>query len=284
MAVKHIIQPKMEKEAIAYVNGIAYSVIPHWFGATARNLKMDLLLPKYWADKQEKRPVIVWICGGSFKEMDRSVWLPDLMPLAQMGYAIASIEYRTSNETSFPDPLIDVKTAIRFLKANADRFGLDRERICVMGESAGAILASLAGVTAGLAEFESGEYASWDSGVKAVVAFYGKYDFSLEDNRSMDPRYVPSWTNQAFLGSAYPNGDRASSIRYLNQDTPPFLLLHGDGDELVACEQSEVMHEAMVSRGLDCTLYIIAGAGHGEPVFYQPEVMDVIDQFLRRVL
>ena len=100
----------------------------------------------------------------------------------------------------------------------------------------------------------------------------------------MDPKYVPEWTFQAFLGSAYPDGGKASSIHYLSDATPPFLLFHGDRDELVACEQSEVMHDAMISRGLDCTLYVVEGAGHGEAAFYQPEIMEIVDKFLRRVL
>ena len=101
---------------------------------------MDLIYPE---DLGRKYPCIVWICGGAWLEMDKSAHLAYLAGLARSGFVVASVEYRTSNEAKFPKQLEDVKSAIRYLRAHADRFCIDPEHFGVMGESAGGYLAAM---------------------------------------------------------------------------------------------------------------------------------------------
>ena len=107
---------------------------------------MDLVLP-FRRGGGEKRPLLVWVCGGAWMTMERSAHLPWLMNFARSGYVIASVEYRLSNCSHFPSQLEDVKKGIRFLKAHAGEFGIDPEKVIIGGESAGAHLACMAGVT-----------------------------------------------------------------------------------------------------------------------------------------
>ena len=101
------------------ITGLTYAQRDSWFGHTMQDLKMDLIYPE---DKERKYPCIVWICGGAWLQMDRSAHLAYLSELARKGFIVASLQYRTSNETPFPGPLEDVKAGIRYLRAHAGRF------------------------------------------------------------------------------------------------------------------------------------------------------------------
>lgn len=282
--MKKILNLKVEHEALTLMTNVTYRRVISWFGSTMRDLKMDIILPKN-RKGHVACPTILWFCGGAYKEVDRAVWIPQLVDLARRGYVIASAEYRTSNESPFPAALEDAKAAVRFLKANAADFFVDPDRICVMGESAGGTLASLVGTTSGCKEFDVGENLNYSSSVKAAVDYYGvvKMDIQKEvcdtENSS-----VAAWCMEAFLGSNWKEAERASAINYVCKDTVPFLIFHGDRDQLVPIANSELFYEKLIENGCDAEFYTIAGAGHGEDVFYQKPIMDIIDTFLKRVL
>jgi len=126
---------KIEKPRYFTVSDITYAQVDAWFGHTTRDLKLDLIYPKL---KNKKYPCIVWFCGGGWIRLDKSAHFAYLAKLALEGFAVASVEYRTSNEGAYPMPLEDVKAAIRYIKAHADRYNIDENKIGVAGESAGA--------------------------------------------------------------------------------------------------------------------------------------------------
>ena len=101
-----------KREVLSLVTDITFANIPCWYGASRRDLKMDLIVPKNWTAHADC-PAIVWICGGAYRVVNRAVWLPEMMRFARAGYVVASIEYRTSSEAIFPAQLIDVKAAVR---------------------------------------------------------------------------------------------------------------------------------------------------------------------------
>ncbi|MEY8523208.1 alpha/beta hydrolase [Lachnospiraceae bacterium 38-10] len=281
--MKQTISVKMDHEVLVYMNGISYSCERHWFNHTMQDLKMDIIAPKM-REGHKPCPAIVWICGGAYRTVDRSIWMPEVVCLARKGYVIASVEYRTSNEAQFPGALIDVKTAIRYLKAHAETFAIDPDRICVMGESAGGTLASLAGVTAGRKEFEQGDNLHVDSSVKAVVDFYGLVDFSINALNTSDG--IPSWTISDFLGENYTEdaARKASAITYIDEMTPPFLILHGTKDQVVPIRQSEVLEEALKKHNIYHEVYLLEGAEHGTDEFYQEEVLQKVAAFLGKMI
>ena len=169
---------KRARECISLIPDIRFATVPAWFGATKRDLKMDIIAPKC-CEGHRRLPAIVWICGGAFHTMDKSVWIPQMVHLAEKGYVVCSVEYRTSNEEPFPAPLEDIKSAIRYLRAHADNYAIDPEKIVAMGESAGGTLAALAGVTGDHPEYDRGDYMDHSSRVQAVVDFYGIADLEL---------------------------------------------------------------------------------------------------------
>lgn len=281
--MKEIISKNVKHEVLSFIPNISYSCVPSWYGSTMRDLKMDIIAPKQ-REGHEKCPLIVWFCGGAFRVVDRSVWLPEMMYFAREGYIVASVEYSTSNETIFPQPLIDGKAAIRYLKAHADQFCIDTEKICVMGESAGGTMACLIGLTAGKQEFEQGDFLEFDSSVNAVVDFYGLVDLTEEISFVANDD-VPPWTLQDYLGVHYTEAAaiKASAITYVTETAPPFMILHGEEDTTVPITQSEAFYEKLQEKGVDSTFYLLKNAGHGDDGFYQNNVLETVNQFLKRV-
>ncbi|MCI8556901.1 MAG: alpha/beta hydrolase [Lachnospiraceae bacterium] len=281
--MEHMLNIQVKQEVLSLVSGISFSCVPAWYDSTMRDLKMDLIIPKH-REGHAPCPAIVWVCGGAYRVVDRSVWVPEMLYFAQRGYVFASIEYRTSNEAEFPAALIDGKAAVRYLKAHAKELCIDPERICIMGESAGGTMASLVGVTGDRKEFDQGDNLHVDSTVRAVVDFYGITD--LVHMPLNEGPGVPPWVMQDFLGQNYTEetAARASAVTYVDKHTPPFMILHGEADPLVPLEQSRQFYETLKKHGVETELYIIKGAGHGADEFYQDEVLKLVADFLERVM
>lgn len=277
--MKEILQVEKKRESISLVSGITFSNVSGWFGATKKDLKMDIMMPKDWVNHRPC-PCLIWICGGAFMSVDRSVWIPDLTYLAEAGFVVASVEYRTSNEARFPAQLIDVKSAVRFLRAHAKDYCIDSERIYAAGESAGGTLAGLLGVTSNHIEFERGNYLDYSSSVAKVVDFYGLMD--LSKGKIPVAEGLPKWILDAFLGDDYSEAaaKAASAIAYVDDNTPPFFILHGMADDTVPVSQSTHFYEVLQEKELQADLYLLEGAIHGDALFYQGEIMEKIAAFL----
>ena len=278
---------KIEKkrEVLSLISGVAFSNIPSWYGNTRRDLKMDLIVPKV-REGHAPCPALIWICGGAYMVMDRSVWMPEMISFARAGYVVASIEYRTSNEAPFPAPLMDAKAAVRYLKAHAEEYCIDPNRIAVMGESAGAVLAAQVGIMANCKEYDKGDFLEYDSSVNAVVDFYG---VAFTGPAAVDPggddSVVPEWTMRAYLGGNTPeHWERANSMNYISENTPPFLILHGINDSLVPIQGSRECYKVLKDKGVDVTMIEVEGANHGDELLYQDVMIEKILEFLNRVL
>ena len=252
---------------------------------------MDLILPKN-RTVHSACPTIVWICGGAYRVVNRSVWLPEMMRFARAGYVVASIEYRTSNEAIFPAQLIDVKSAVRFLRAHAKEYCVDPGKIFALGESAGGTMASLLGVTGNQKELDQGDHLDQTSAVQGVVDYYGVVDLSdasAEKDRKLaaanQSNDVPYFAFEEFLGVGYgkAEADKASAIQYVSEETPPFMILHGTEDAVVPMAQSEKLYNTLQKAGIPCEMAVVEGAAHGDDLFYQDEMTYLVLSFLDRL-
>lgn len=268
--MKETIQVERSREVLSLITHVAYTSVPSWYGATRKDLHMDLIVPKF-RQGRAPRPAIVWFCGGAYRVMDRSVWMPELVDFARAGFVIASVEYRTGNEAVFPAQLEDAQAAVCFLKKHAEDFCLDPYHIFSMGESAGGTIACLLG-TSGY--------------VQGVVDFYGLTDLTggLAAGESTDT--IPSWTLEEFLGVGYSRetAERASALYQVTRDTPPHLILHGTNDNLVLPSQSRRYYEKLIETGVPAQLLEIEGAGHGDDLFYENTVKERILAFMKGVI
>jgi acetyl esterase/lipase len=223
-------------------------------------------------------PVIVWIHGGA--------WIigrkEDTVPLEWLGlgYAIASVGYRLSGDAIFPAQLHDVKAAIRWLRANADQYALDPNRIAAWGESAGGHLAALLGTTGDVAALDVGDNLDRSSRVNAVIDFYGNVD--LVADATANPAIAVKSPHARLLGGPVLERQdlarQANPVTYISKDDPPFLVVHGDADRNVPYAQSVLLVDALRAAKVPVTFYSVAGGRHGD--FDDPQVRRLVTDFL----
>lgn len=252
---------------------------------------LDLWLPE---GADEPVPLVVWIHGGAFKLGDKAMVGGTVQPLLDAGYAVASLNYRLSGEALFPAGPQDVKAAVRFLRANADEYGLNPEQFAAWGGSAGGNLAALLGATGDqdtVLDDPSLGNGDTSSAVQAVVDWFGPTDFLQMDTQAAsgegsctspeqhDPASSPE---SEYLGAPIQtvpdDADAANPITYLAtaDDLPPFQIAHGDADCNVPFQQSEILAEAIQAAGGEATLTILPGATHADPQFDATQVEPAI--------
>lgn len=221
------------------------------------------------------RPLVVYIHGGGWQSGHTrhsgafANWPGVLASLARKGYVVASVEYRLSGEAKFPAAIHDVKNAIRWLRANAEKYSVDPGKAVVWGGSAGGQLAALAATTCGVEAVAPGtadkSIASQSDCVQGLVAWYGVFDF-----KSIPP--PPSGVDDAqsavgkYLGCASAQCPEkvtlASPISHIDSKDPPALLIHGELDKVVAEAQSRAFDAALRAKGVASELVVIPAVDH----------------------
>lgn len=235
----------------------------------ARRETGDLSLNLYRPMTDRPVPIILWLHGGGWFTGDRTL-APDLVHHVEAtGCAVASIEYRLSGQALFPAQLHDVRTAIQFLRARAEQFGMNPTKVGVWGSSAGGHLAALAGLTGHL-DHLPGEEETGDASVQAVAESYGPADLIATADTTSTPPLSGSdaSTPEARLigghPAEHPEAARyASPLTWVTAGAPPFQISHGTGDDLVPSRHSERLHEALTTSGVDSELYLLEGYKHG---------------------
>ncbi|HEY9712035.1 MAG TPA: alpha/beta hydrolase [Chroococcales cyanobacterium] len=252
---------------------------------------LDIFLPTRTKSGSSAKtlPLVIYIHGGGWEGGDKST-VP-LQPLLKSDFAVASLNYRLSDQATFPAQIYDVKAAVRWLRANSRKYNLQPDHFGVWGSSAGAHLAALLGTSGGIKELEGREgNANQSSSVQAVCDFFGPSDLTtiLEQAKKNE---VGSATPQAtepvkkLLGKL-PSQDlklarRASPITYVSRKTPPFLIVHGDKDMLVPVQQSQELQASLKKHGVDSELVILPGEGHGRTGFSRVGINKIIAFFDR---
>ncbi len=307
--MKQVINPGNARKSLTVIDNIVYSVQENMKGEK-QELKMSIMLQngnsemKLAAGKDDPgedhspKPALVWIPGGGWRGTDKNLMLGEMKEFADSGYVVASIYYRSSSEGHFPDQIEDVKTAIRFLRAHAEQYEIDPERIGIMGRSAGGYLAGLAAMNTDV--YEGEEWSEYSSRVQACCDMFGPVDLlslmeAEEERMKVDPGF--RWkTIEETHGGALLGGDiktikerakAASPVHMVTDAMCPVLILHGDNDPIVPCSlSSDIFYEKIKEAGLEskADYYIIKNAGHGSREFFQPEMKDLMIQFFNEHL
>jgi acetyl esterase len=215
------------------------------------NLTLDAFVP----DTPGTHPTAVIVHGGGWTRGDKQTYVQPLFPVfSQAGYAWFSVNYRLSPKHHFPDPIIDVEDAVRWVRSNAAKYNLDLDRLVLVGESAGGHLVSWVGVTK-----------SRELGLAAVIPIYAPHDLlaraeklGISDNVAgllgID-KELNAETRKALKD--------ASPYYHVEKGLPPFLLIHGTADNQVPYEQSPAMQAQLRKVGNLCDLYTVKDGGHG---------------------
>jgi acetyl esterase/lipase len=270
---------------------VTYSTVPGF-----RPLRLDLYQPK---GKATPHPLVVFAHGGGWtigQKRGTADFLnfPDVLAgLAKRGYVVASLEYRLSSEAPFPAAVQDVKAAIRFLRANAERYAINPDRVAVWGSSAGSHLTGMAAYACGVAALEPEDKTNSNVSdcVQGFVGWYGPYDLKALLSATLSNNTGSSKTNSDKAESAKTSGssptdnsemmgglaffqctakgcppgmlEKASPIAYVDKKDPPTLLIHGTSDRLVPSTQSQMLAEKLRAVGVPVEVLMIPGVDHG---------------------
>jgi acetyl esterase/lipase len=222
-----------------------------------RQLFLDLYLP---LPLGQNRPGVVVVRGGGWKVGDRKRFAHVASALAERGVAAACIEYRTADRSPFPGAIQDVKAAVRWMRANAAKYGIDPQVIGTMGGSSGAHMALLAGLTTGVSEFEgAGGNASISSEIQGVVAMAVPADLLTltSDNKLTVGEFLHTTPEQGTETWRW-----ASPVSHIRSDGPPVLLLHGSDDDSVPPKQSTDFADRYRQAGANVEVHVLNGAPH----------------------
>ncbi len=254
-----------------------------------RNQILDVYLPEQPSDKP--LPLMIWIHGGAW--MGGSQANPPVLYLVNKGFAVASIQHRMSGDAKWPAQSFDCKAAIRFLRANAAKYNLDPDNFGIGGDSSGGHLAAFVGTSGDVKEME-GDLGNpgISSRVKAVVDWFGPTDLLIMGQQagpgSMIQHDSPSSPESMLLGGPVQEkrelAKTANPITYIDKNEPPFLIMHGDNDQLVPLGQSIVLAKALIDVGVEVTMKTVPGAAHEGPEFRNAESQRLIAEFLSRHL
>ncbi|HXA50032.1 MAG TPA: alpha/beta hydrolase, partial [Candidatus Acidoferrum sp.] len=232
------------------------------YSAVGGRQTMDIIRPR--DSSGGPRPAVLLVHGGGFRGGAKEGYLTLAAKLAEHGYVAATANYRLSPRNQFPAAVQDVKAAVRFLRANATKFGIDASHIGALGGSAGGHLVLMLGLTAGVEEFEgSGPNRDQSSAVQCVVDEYGPSDFTQSYSKSVDAAQVLPMFLGGDLDHERPAHMRASPLNWVTPNAAPTLAIHGTADTFVAYEQSLWMVERLIAAGVPAEIETISGAGHG---------------------
>lgn len=228
-------------------------------------LLLDLYRPANYSGAP--LPVVVFFFGGAFEMGNKhQLGLYDVQTLPLDGFAVISIDYRLSDQAIFPAQLEDADNALRWIDHHAADYNLDPSRVGVWGMSAGGLLAALVGT--GGAE----QLAATDTPrrVQAVVDYYGPTDLLQGDAHApagidLNWHAPESWPSRYLGGALADQRERVAAtnpVSFVSADDPPFLIVHGDEDEIVPLHQSELLYNALEAAGVAAELYVVQGGGH----------------------
>jgi acetyl esterase/lipase len=246
-------------EGVKVTKDIVYQTV------NGRELPLDLYVPE---GATEPLPLIIWIHGGGWKGGSKN-GINRCVEVLNHGYALASVEYRLSGEAIFPAAVEDCKAAISYLRWKAPKLGIDPDRFGVWGSSAGGHLVALLGTTNDVLDFDTHSVTKMASPtVQAVCNWFGPTDFlRMNDVTGGIDHDAAGSPESLFMG--FPIQDhpekvqRANPIAYVSPSDPPMLLMHGDNDQSVIYNQSELLYRALQKADVDSELYKVKNGGHG---------------------
>ena len=246
---------------------------------------LDIYLPD---GAKGKLPLVIFIHGGGWlgndKYADIGYMKKTVAEIVSSGFALASIDYRFATQAIFPAQIQDCNRAVSFLFDNADKYGLDKKRIVIMGFSAGGHLASLMGLSKNNDVhnfFMPGTNKSFN--FKAVVDFYGPAELILFPG-SNDPKAPESILIGATPLSRPDLAKAASPVTYVDKDDPPFLIIHGEKDEIVSNKHSHLLSSWLNLVGVPNQLVIVKDAPHFGEMFDTDEVRAKVLTFIKEEL
>lgn len=286
-----VIETTGDEQGVNYFHDVEYAEID------GHKLHLQILIPssrnsgfKPFADEQPMSlPCFVFVQGSGWMPQYVYASLVQLAKLALKGYVCAIVEYRHSGIASFPAQAKDARNAVRFLRKNAGRFGIDPERIILSGDSSGGHTAMWCGI---LDDDDSADniFPGVSAKVSGLVNYYGSTSLIAPDSNPCTVNHcLPDSPEGLVMGGKNllenPELARQLSVECNideNTELPPVLMFHGTKDRTVNCTGTAVLYEQLKKTGHDVTFYLVKGGDHGGPEFWTDRIINIVDEFCRK--
>ncbi|MBQ6395160.1 MAG: alpha/beta hydrolase [Atopobiaceae bacterium] len=279
-----IIPTTGDEVRIRYIPDVEYAVVD------GIPLHLQILYPATRNTPEPKLPCVLHVQGSGWRPQDVYKAIPSYSKLAERGFVVAIVQYRHFDQASFPAPILDTKNAVRFLRANADRFFLDPERMFLSGDSSG-------GHTAVFTRFIEGApednlFPGVSDEVLGILDYYGCVSIMRDDaNPTTLDHHLPTSPegHEAGWVDLRENTELRREMSFeghLGAETPfpPTLIFHGSKDRTVNPAVSGDFYRALIETGHEARIYLLQGADHGGSEFWMPEVVDIAEAFLRELI
>lgn len=286
-----VIETTGDELGVSYLHDVEYANID------GTPLHLQILMPtsrnRSLSQSGEKQdvcfPCYVFVQGSAWMPQYVYANVPSLSNLALRGYVCAIVEYRHSGLAAFPAQIKDARNAVRFLRQNAARFGLNPEKIIIAGDSSGGHTAMWAGMLHD-DDSEDNLFPGISAQVCGIVNYYGSTSVIAPDSNPIQTAHcLPDSPEGKVMGGKNllenPELARQLSVECnIHKDTvmPPVLMFHGTKDRLVNCNGSAILYEQLKKTGHPVDFYLIKGGDHGGPEFWTDKVLDIVDDFCKK--
>jgi len=249
-----------------------------------------LNLTLYWHPASKTpTPAVLWFFGGGWLHGDRS-FCQAALHLLKHGFALVCPDYRMSYQATFPSQVEDAKAATRWARGMAQTFNIDGTRMGAWGESAGGYLATMTGVASHIKKWdEQGPFRELPSAVQAVCDWSGPTNFyRMNEPPCTFDHDAPDSYESRLMGAPIREIPQkvasANPITYIDKNTPPFLIMHGMDDKTIIPNQSRLLHDALIKKGVDSKLIFLPGYGHKLGATAGTEAIDPVIRFFKQKL
>ena len=232
---------------------VVYSTINGWEG------KVDLYLP---AKKNKPTPVVINIHGGGWNHGKKEEQT-GFSTFFKAGFALANMEYRLTGQATAPAAIEDTRCVLIYLIKNAAALNIDVNKIIIMGGSSGGHLALMGGLLGNDHRFDSNCMGAEIIKVAAIIDKYGitdVWDWAYGPN--IRSKSATNWLGDKAKDEAFAKS--VSPISYINKNSPPVFIVHGDADPTVPYQQSVDLHKKLMEAGVKTTFITVTGGLHGK--------------------
>ena len=282
-----VVQADFSDPAVASILNVEYAK------KSGMPLHVHILTPWPFDDGAADRrlPLIVFVQGSAWLKQEMYN-LPQLAQMVKRGYNVAIVEYRPSAVAAFPAQITDTKSAIRFLKKNADKYNIDASKIVLWGDSSGGHTALMTAVTLDANQYDDEGQDKDPIALKAVVDYYGPTDISKMNKEPSTWDHMSAKSPEGLFIGGVDVLDNPEKVKptipmgYLSRDRrlPPILIVHGSKDRLVPFGQSVMMYDALKKLDKEAVMVQLKGADHGGTPFWSRDMLNLVDDFIRRHL